>query len=59
MPAYLVYVLLILAISTIAGFGFKMGGDLERLLTTIGLAVVLITLWEPLIKPAIEKLTKK
>jgi hypothetical protein len=59
MPAYLVYVLIILALSTAAGVGFKAGSDLVQMFTAIGFGVVIIALWEPLIKPLIERITKK
>ena len=59
MPAYLVYVLIILAISTVAGVGLTLGSWLVGFFTTIGFVVVLIALWEPLIKPALIRLTKK
>lgn len=59
MPPLLIYALLILAISSIAGFGFKLGGALSSFLTAVGFVVVLMVLWEPLIKPFIEKIKKK
>jgi hypothetical protein len=42
MPAYLVYVLIILALSTAAGVGFKAGTGLVQMFTAIGFGVVII-----------------
>ncbi len=59
MPVFLIYILAVGAIATVAGVGFSLGGGIASLFSTIGLVVVGYVLWEPLIKPMIEKIVKK
>lgn len=59
MPVYLVWLLILLAVSTVGGFGFSFGGWLSLILSFIGASFVVCILWEPLIKPAIARVMKK
>lgn len=59
MPVYLIYVLVALACGAALGLGYKIGNGFGSMLTLVGLIVVLRVLWEPAIKPLIERVTKK
>ena len=59
MPVYLVWLLILLAVSGVAGLGFTLGSGLGSVLALIGAGFVIVILWEPLIKPAIERVMKK
>ena len=59
MPVYLVWLLILLAVSGVAGLGFTLGSGLGSILTIIGAGFVIFILWEPLIKPAITRVMKK
>lgn len=58
MPVYLIYVLIILALSVAAGLGDKISDGLFGILAMVGLVVIVSALWEPLIKPLIKKWTR-
>ncbi len=59
MSVYLVYVLIVLALAGGAGVVFKLGEGLGSILMIIGAIVVAQVLWDPVIKPRLEKWSKK
>ena len=59
MPVYLVWLLILLAVSGVAGLGFTLGSGLGLVLAFIGASFVVFILWEPLLKPAIARVMKK
>ena len=59
MPVYLVWLLILFALSGVAGLGFSLGDGLGSVLAVIGASFVVSILWEPLLKPAIARIMNK
>jgi hypothetical protein len=59
MPVYLVWLLIVLAVSGVAGLGFTLGSGLGLGLAFVGASFIVFILWDPLIKPAIARVMKK
>ena len=59
MPAYVIYILIGLAVGGAAGFGWYLGNATAAGFSIIGMGVVVFILWKPLIAPIIQKIIEK
>ena len=59
MPLYVIYLLIAVAFVGAGGAGFLAGQGLQTVFSFVGIGAVLFILWQPLIKPLLEKFSKK